>query len=137
MKHTCEGSSQTDKDKVFNNGSHDCLPKVQVTNACLTQIDEKLNRLLKLIPELESYGNWIFSLKDEQKSIQESLLSSQTEVKEVKDLQDNAAKQQEAFEASLQRIKCELSELQRQNIKLECHSCRGNLKFFGIKEHDH
>lgn len=59
--------------------------------------------------------------------MQESLQSSQTEVKEVKDLQDKVAKQQEAIDVSLQPIEGELAELQR----------RGNLKFFGIKEHEH
>ena len=41
------------------------------------------------------------------------------------------------MEASLQRVQCELAELQRRHIKLECHSRRGNLKFYGIKEREH
>ena len=32
------------------------------------------------------------------------------------------------------RINSDLQELQRRHIKLECHSRRGNLKFFGVKE---
>ena len=32
---------------------------------------------------------------------------------------------------------CELAELQRRHIKLECHSRRDNLKFYGIKEREH
>ena len=45
----------------------------------------------------------------------------------MKDLQDKVAKQQEAIEASLQSVEGELAELQG----------RGNLKYFGIKKHDH
>ena len=31
-------------------------------------------------------------------------------------------------------IESELKELHRRHVKLECHSRRGNMKFFGIKE---
>ena len=58
-------------------------------------------------------------------------------MKEVKDLQEKVSKQQESIEASIQHVECELAELQRRHIKLECHSRRGNLKFFGIKERAH
>ena len=66
--------------------------------------------------------------------MQESLGSSQTEIKEIQGLQDNIAEQQKTTEASLQRVLRELAEL---HIKLECHSRRGNLKFYGIKEREH
>ena len=69
--------------------------------------------------------------------MQESLGSSQTEIKEMQGLQDNIAEQQKTTEASLQRVQRELAELQRRHIKLECHSHRGNLKFYGIKEREH
>ena len=69
--------------------------------------------------------------------MQESLRSSQTEIKEMQGLQDNNAEQQKTTETSLQRVQHELAELQRRHIKLECHSRSGNLKFFGIKEREH
>ena len=69
--------------------------------------------------------------------MQESLGSSQTEIKEMQGLQDNIAEQQKTTEASLQRVQCELAQLQRRHIKSECHSRRGNLKFYGIKEREH
>ena len=69
--------------------------------------------------------------------MQESLRSSQTEIKEMQGLQDNNAEQRKTTETSLQRVQHELAELQRRHIKLECHSRRGNLKFFGIKEPEH
>ena len=135
MKRTREGSSQTDED-VFEDDSHGC-PKCKSTNARLAEIDEKLERLLKLTDEFETYKSRVKSLEDEQKSMQESLGSSQTEIKEMQGLKDNIAEQQKTTEASLQRVQCELAEFQRRHIKLECHSRRGNLKFYGIKEREH
>ena len=106
-------------------------------NAPLAEIDEKLERLLKLTDEFETYKSRVKSLEGEQKSMQESLGSSQTEIKEIQGLQDNIAEQQKTTEASLQSVQRELAELQRRHIKLECHSRRGNLKFYGIKEREH
>ena len=124
MKGTREGSSQTDED-VFEDDSHGC-PKCKSTNARLAEIDEKLERLLKLTDEFETYKSRVKSLEDEQKSMQESLGSSQTKIKEMEGLQDNIAEQQKTTEASLQRVQRELAELQRRN-----------LKFCGIKEREH
>ena len=52
MKRTREGSSQTDED-VFEDDSHDC-PECKSTNTRLAEIDEKLERLLKLTEEFET-----------------------------------------------------------------------------------
>ena len=109
MKRTRVGSSQTDED-VFEEDSHGC-PKCKSTNARLAEIDEKLERLLKLTDEFETYKSRVKSLEDEQKSMQESLGSSQTEIKEMQGLQDNIAEQQKTTEASLQCVQCELAEL--------------------------
>ena len=45
-------------------------------------------------------------------------------------LQGNIAEPHKTTEPSLQRV-------QRQLAELQCHSCRGNLKFYGIKEREH
>ena len=50
---TREGSSQTDED-VFEDNSHGCL-NCKSTNARLAEIDEKLERLLKLTDDFETY----------------------------------------------------------------------------------
>jgi len=44
--------------------------------------------------------------------------------------------QQQKINADQERINKELKELQRRHIKLECHSRRGNLKFFGVSEQE-
>ena len=107
------------------------------TNTRLAEIDEKLERLLKLTDEFETYNNQFKFLEDKQKSMQESLERSQTEIKELQGLQDSIVEQQKTSEGSLECVQRELAELQRRHIKLECHSRRGNLKFFGIKEREH
>ena len=71
MKRTLEGSLQTDQD-VFEDDSHD-YPKCKSTNTSLAEIDENLERLLKLTDEFETYKSRVKSLEDEQKSMQESL----------------------------------------------------------------
>ena len=98
MKHTREGSSQTDED-VFEDDSHGC-PKCKSTNARLAEIGEKLERLLKLTDEFETYKSQVKSLEDEQKSVQESLGSSRTEIKEMQGLQDYIAEQQKTTKVS-------------------------------------
>ena len=100
MKRTREGNLQTDED-VFEDDSHSC-PKCKSTNARLAEIDEKPERLLKLTHEFETYKSRVKSLEDKQKSMQESLGSSQTQIKEMQGLQDNIAEQQKTIEASLQ-----------------------------------
>ena len=65
MKSTRDGSSQTDED-VFEDDSHDC-PKCKSTNTRLVEIDEKLDRLLKLTDEFETYKSRVKALEDEQK----------------------------------------------------------------------
>ena len=64
---THEGSSQTDED-VFEDDSHGC-PKCKSTNARLAEIDEKLERLLKLTNEFETFKSRVKSLEDKQKSV--------------------------------------------------------------------
>ena len=49
---------------------------------------------------------------------------------------DGVNLKQEAANTSCERIEHELKELHRRHVKLECHSRRGNLKFFGIKERE-
>lgn len=115
MKHTREGSSQTDEE-VFEDDSHGC-PKCKSTNTHLAEIDEKLERLLKLTDEFETYKNRFKFLEDEQKSMQESFESSQTKIKEMQGLQDSIVEQQKTSEASLQCLRCELAELQRHHKK--------------------
>jgi len=128
-KRTREEGSQTDEE--------DCRqPRGQcsdATNSRLSSIEEKLNLLLSVLPELENYKSRINQL-EEDKSPQTSLQYAQAEIEDLKTKANDAESQQQKINADQERINKELKELQRRHIKLECHSRRDNLKFFGVKE---
>ena len=92
--------------------------------------------LLGILPELETYKNRITLLEEENKSLQTSLEYSQAEIKELKSVINDANLKQEATNNSSECTERELKELHRRHVKLECHSRRGNMKFFGIKERE-
>ena len=89
--------------------------------------------LLSVLPELENYKSRINQL-EENKSLQTSLQYAQAEIEDLKTKANDAECQQQKINADQERINKELKELQRRHIKLECHSRKGNLKFFGVKE---
>ena len=99
-------------------------------------IEEKLNTLLAILPELENYKQRITLLEEENKALQTSLENSQAEIEDLRALVDGVNLKQEAANTSSERIEHEIKELHRRHVKLECHSRRGNLKFFGIKERE-
>jgi len=127
-KRSREGGSQTDEE--------DCRQPwgqcSEATNSRLSSIEEKLNLLLSVHPKLENYKSRINQLEEENKSLQTSLLYAQAEIEDLKTKVNES--QQQKINADQERINKDLRELQRRHIKLECHSCRGNLKFFGVKE---
>ncbi|CAH3113015.1 unnamed protein product [Porites lobata] len=102
MKRTREGSSQTDED-VFEDDSHDC-PKCKSTNTRLAEIDEKLERLLKLTEEFETNKSRVKSLEDEQKSMQESLGSNTCFSEQIFYRKQWLGAPEKTTEASLQRV---------------------------------
>jgi len=75
-------------------------------------------------------------LEEENKALQTSLENSQAEIEDLRDIFGNVNLKQEAANTACERYERELKKLHRRLIKLECHSRRGNMKFFGIKEHD-
>ena len=131
-KRTREGGSQTDEEDCRQACGH-CS---DATNSRLSSIEEKLNLLLSVLPELENYKFRINQLKEENKSLQTSLEYAQAEIEDLKTKTNYAVSQQEKINADQERINKEVKELQRRHIKLECHSRRGNLKFFGVSERE-
>lgn len=130
-KRTRDGGSQTDEE--------DCrrpCGQCDATNTRLSSIEEKLNLLLNVLPELENYKSRINQLEEENKSLQTSLEYAQAEIEDLKAKADDAESLQQKINADQERINKELRELQRRHIKLECHSRRGNLKFFGVSERE-
>ena len=90
--------------------------------------------LLAVRPELENYKQRITLLEEENKALQTSLENSQAETEDLRAIVADVNLKQEAANTSCKQIEHELKELHRQHVKLKCHSRRGNMKFFGIKE---
>lgn len=136
-KRTREGSSQTDEEDEFDeHHKHGCKKCLETTNSRLSGIEEKLNMLLTVLPELETYKKRITLLEEENKTLQTSLENSQAEIEDLKAIVHDVNLKQGAANTSSERIKSDLKELHRRHVKLECHSRRGNMKFFGITERE-
>ena len=77
-KRTREGSSQTDEeDESDQHHKHGCKKCLETTNSMLSGIEEKLNMLLTVLPELETYKKRITLLEEENKTLQTSLIRKQ------------------------------------------------------------
>ena len=137
-KRTREGSSQTDEEDCLSEQDHmqGCRRCSDTTNSRLSGIEEKLNTLLTILPELETYKNRITLLEEENKSLQTSLENSQAEIEDLKTMLNDVNSKQEAANTSSERVERELKELHRRHVKLECHSRRSNMQFFGIVERE-
>ena len=92
--------------------------------------------LLTILPELETYKKRINLLEEENKALQTSLEHSQAEIEDLKAIVDDVNSKQGVANTSSERIESKLKELHGRHVKLECHSRRGNMKFFGIKERE-
>ena len=134
-KRTREDSSQTDEEDASDqHHEQKCKKGFETTNSRLSGIEEKLNMLLAMLPELETYKKRITLLGEENKALQTNLENSQAEIEDLKAIVDDVNFKQGAANTSSERIESELKELHRRHVKLECHSRRGNMKLFGIKE---
>lgn len=127
-----EGSSQTDEEDA----TEDTSTRDATISARLSSIEDKINLLLTVLPELESYKSRINQLEEENKSLRKSLENAHEEIDDLKTSASSAESQQQKLSADQERMNQELSELRRRHIKLECHSRRGNLKFFGVMERE-
>ena len=133
------GGSQTDEEDAtgIHTYRQPCGQCSVATNLRLSSIEEKLNLLLSVLPELENYKSRINQLEEENKSLQTSLQYAHAQIKDLKAKANVAESQQQKTNADQGLINSKLKELQRRPIKLECHSRRGNLNFFGVKEGEH
>ena len=136
-KRTRERSSEkNEEDASDQRHKQGCKKCLKTTNSRLSGIEEKLNMLLAILPALETYNKRINFLEEENKALQTSLEYSQAEIEDLKAIVDDVKFKQETANTSSVRMERELNELHRQHVKLECHSRRGNMKFYGIKEHE-
>ena len=133
-KRTREGSSQTDEEDAAELHQHGCQKCSEATNVKLSKIEEKLNKLLESLPDLEKCKSKVKALEDENKNLKQSIEYAQTDIEKLQTKLVETCSLQEAATCELKRVNAQTNEVYRRHIKLECHSRRNNLKFFGIQE---
>ena len=99
----------------------------------LSGIEETLDTLLAILPELEFHKQRITRPEEENKALQTSLENSQAEIEDLRAIAGDVNLKQEA---ACERFEHELKGLHSRHVKLECHSHRGNMKFFGISQRE-
>lgn len=126
-KRTRNSSSKTDEEGVNEEQhGHGCA----MCNKKLDDIQESLDKVLALLPEIQKLQTRVAELENEKNALKESLEFSQAEITQLKnDTVANAMKLAAANE-KLEKV----DELERRLIKQECYNRRNNIKFFGVKD---
>ncbi|KAJ7389552.1 hypothetical protein OS493_030597 [Desmophyllum pertusum] len=96
-------------------------------NSKLDSIQEKLDKVLLLMPEIENLRARITQLEEDKQSMKQSLEFTQAK---VTDLKSQVKSTTEELVAVKEKI-VKLDELERRIIKQECFNRRNNIKFFG------
>ena len=121
-----ERSSQTDdEEQQQQDGVKLCFDKLKL-------IEEKLDKVLLILPEFDHLKARVVKLEEEKQSMIESLQFMQEDLNELRvKVESTTANLQEA-----NKLPEKFSELERRQIKQECYNRRNNIKFFGIKDSD-
>ena len=125
-KRTRNSSSKTDEESVSEDHSNGCT----MCNKKLDEIQESLDKVLALLPEINRLQTKLSELEKEKNALKESLEFSQAEITNLKNDAAVNAKKLTAASEKLEKV----DELERRLIKQECHNRRNNIKFFGIKD---
>ena len=108
-----ERSSQTDDDEQQQDGAKLCLDRLKL-------IEEKLDKVLLMLPEFEHLKTRVAKLEEEKQSLSHSLEVMQEDMNELKDsVQSTTAILKEA-----NKQLTKLGELERRQIKQECYNRR-------------
>ena len=115
-------SLQTEEEVTTENSNHHgcslCSNKLQ-------QIEEKLDKVLLLLPEFEQQKKKIVELEE----------SVQFTQKDVEELQGAVKVKSEELSDAKKKLNS-IRELERRQMKQECFTQRSNIKFFSIKDND-
>lgn len=124
-----ECGSQTDEEGVEEELNHGCT----MCSKKLDGIQEKLDRVLALLPEIQKLQAKVLKLEKEKNDLKESLEFSQADIAELK---NDAVSTMTKLDAVGDKL-AEMEALERRVIKQECYNRRNNIKFFGIKDDEH
>ena len=119
--------SQTD-DKLMNEGHerNGCT----ICNGKLDAIQEKLDQVMLLTPEVEYLRARMKQLEKDKESLRQSLEFTQAEVKELKSQIKSTTEELGVANEKLDK----LEQLERRIMKQECYNRCSNINFFGIKD---
>ena len=106
-------------------------------NAPEKEVLKLTTKMIPLVPELEGYKCRLNNLEEENKRLRESLEYVHAENEDMKKKVDTLISKEETSRIEQERLRVEHDELYRRHIKLESHSRRDNIKFFGVKEKSH
>ena len=125
-------SSQTEDELLNEEHVQGVQSSCTICNNKLDLIQEKLDKVLSFIPEVENLRSRIVQLEEEKENMKQSLEFTQAEVRDLKS-QVKAATE-ELIAANKEIVKT--NELERRISKQECFNRRNNIKFFGVKDAD-
>ena len=121
-----ERSSQTDvEEKQQQDGVKLCFDKLKL-------IEEKLDKVLLILPEFDHLKERVVKLEEEKQSMIESLQFMQEDLNELRVRFESTTSNLQEANKLLEKF----SELERRQIKQECYNRCNNIKFFGIKDSD-
>ena len=95
-------------------------------NGKLDAIQEKLDQVLLLIPEVEHLRAKMKQLEEDEESLRQSLEFTQAEVKELQPQIKSTTEELGVANNKLDK----LDQLERRIIKQECYNRRSNVNFF-------
>lgn len=121
-----ERGSQTDDESEQHD--HGC----KMCNTKLTDIQDKLNKMLSLLPEIQTLKKRVTELEKEKEELKSSLELTQAEVEKVKSETSVVAAKLTTTSENINKV----DELERRVIKQECFNRRNNIKFFGINDRE-
>ena len=124
-----ERGSQMDEEGVDEELNHGC----SMCSKELDRIQEKLDKVLALIPEMQKLQAKVTELEKEKNDLKDSLEWSQAEIAELKIDTVSTMTKLAATGNKFARVEA----LEERLIKQECHNLRNNIKFFGIQDDDH
>ena len=121
--------SQTDDELTSEEHAHNGCT---TCNGKLDLIQEKLDKVLSIIPDIENLRTKITQLEEDKQSLKDSLEFTQAEVTSLKSQVKSATEELVAANKKIVKI----NTLEQRIIKQECFNRRNNIKFFGIKDAD-
>ena len=125
-------SSQTEDELLNEEHVQGVQSSCTICNNKLDLIQEKLDKVLSFIPEVENLRSRIVLPEEDKENMKQSLEFTLAEVRDLKS-QVKAATE-ELIAANKEIVK--INELERRIIKQECFNRRKNIKFFGVKDAD-